>query len=84
MGYSTNNSDGNVLQEWASTVDLRLLHDYKQRKFFHSATWNTFISLQTQTYHSIHATPTILYHHPVYKVEENFPKSRPSSITPLY
>ena len=38
-GYADCDADGESLVEWASTNDLILIHDAKQRDSFHSARW---------------------------------------------
>lgn len=40
-GYSKSNSDGDVLVNWASTVDATLLYDPKEPCTFYSARWNS-------------------------------------------
>ena len=38
-GYEQNNSDGEAVEEWASTNDLTLLHNQKDGSSFQSARW---------------------------------------------
>src|ERR1041384_8662065 len=38
-GYSSSNEEGESLSDWASSLDLHLLHDAKQKGSFHSARW---------------------------------------------
>ena len=40
-GYSSTNTDGTTLEQWASYTDVTLLYDYKQPRSFCSAQWGT-------------------------------------------
>lgn len=39
--YSSSNTDGDFLAEWASTADATLLYDPKEPRTFYSARWNS-------------------------------------------
>lgn len=77
-GYSSSNADGEVLVDWASTVDATLLFDPKEPHTFYSARWNTTTNpdLAFAKWHNNHSIP-------VRRILAMFPQShhRPSLIT---
>ena len=78
-GYNTNSADGDCLLAWASSNNLSLLHDPKDKSSFHSGRWNTCTNLDL-AFTTVGSDSRLPYR----RVSEKFPRSqqRPSLITP--
>ena len=79
-GYNYTTQDGEVLTDWASNAEARLLYDPKEPPSFHSARWNSYTNLDLAFAVCRSCDPM-----PERRVIDRFPRShhRPSVIKML-